>query len=148
MFTDRMKINHEDGDTAPDYGSLYLRHSTPEQVNDYGGALVSDVSKLTLITNCAAGSTCIFNDGSLYIKNFDGTWSQFAGTSDTVGSSQTAASTNSLNLSPLNIGRNMLLDNADVQENELEYVGVETGEELEAIEVKPGEFGEISSDTR
>lgn len=137
MFTDRMKINHEDGDTAPDYGSLYLRHSTPEQVNDYGGALVSDVSKLTLITNCAAGSTCIFNDGSLYIKNFDGTWSQFAGTSDTVGSSQTAASTNSLNLSPLNIGRNMLLDNADVQENE-----------LEAIEVKPGEFGEISSDTR
>lgn len=148
MFTDRMKINHEDGDTAPDYGSLYLRHSTPEQVNDYGGALVSDVSKLTIITNCAAGSTCIFNDGSLYIKNFDGTWSQFAGTSDTVGSSQTAASTNSLNLSPLNIGRNMLLDNADVQENELEHVGVETGEGLEAIEVKPGEFGEISSDTR
>lgn len=148
MFTDRMKINHEDGDTAPDYGSLYLRHSTPEQVNDYGGALVSDVSKLTLITNCAAGSTCIFNDGSLYIKNFDGAWSQFAGTSDTVGSSQTAASTNSLNLSPLNIGRNVLLDNADVQENELEYVGDETGEELEAIEVEPGEFGEISSDMR
>lgn len=148
MFTDRMKINHEDGDTAPDYGSLYLRHSTPEQVNDYGGALVSDVSKLTLIANCAAGSTCIFNDGSLYIKNFDGTWSQFAGTSDTVGSSQTAASTNSLNLSPLNIGRNVLLDNADVQENEFEYVGDETGEELEAIEVEPGEFGEISSDMR
>lgn len=148
MFTDRMEINHEDGDTAPDYGSLYLRHSTPEQVNDYGGALVSDVSKLTLITNCAAGSTCIFNDGSLYIKNFDGTWSQFAGTSDTVGSSQTAASTNSLNFSPLNIGRNVLLDNADVQENELEYVGDETGEELEAIEVEPGEFGTVSSDMR
>lgn len=141
MFTDRMKINHEDGETAPDYGSLYLRHSTPEQVNDYGGTSVSDVSKLALITNCAAGSTCIFNDGSLYIKNFDGTWSQFGKTSNIGNNSQAAASTNSLNLSPLNIGKNVLLDGSDISPDVQD-------EEIEAIEVEPGEFGEISSDTR
>ena len=131
---------------APDFGSLYgvkIRAGDIKAVNDYAGETESDASKLANITNAAPGSTCLFSNGSLYRLELSG-WKKFGES----GTSQAAASTNSLNLSPLNIGRNVLLDNADVQENELEYVGDETGEELEAIEVEPGEFGEISSDMR
>lgn len=141
---DRMDIFRDDNITDEvRYGSLFPVRLKTRYVNDYAGETESDADKLDNITNAAPGSTCLFSNGSLYRLELSG-WKKFGES----GTAQTTASTNSLNLSPLNIGRNMLLDNADVQENELEYVGVETGEELEAIEVKPGEFGEISSDMR
>lgn len=141
---DRMDIFRDDNITDEvRYGSLFPVRLRTKNINDYAGETESDADKLDNITNAAPGSTCLFSNGSLYRLELSG-WKKFGES----GTAQTTASTNSLNLSPLNIGRNMLLDNADVQENELEYVGVETGEELEAIEVKPGEFGEISSDTR
>ena len=141
---DRMDIFRDDNITDEvRYGSLFPVRLRTKYINDYAGETESDADKLDNITNAAPGSTCLFSNGSLYRLELSG-WKKFGES----GTSQAAASTNSLNLSPLNIGRNVLLDNADVQENELEYVGVETGEELEAIEVKPGEFGEISSDTR
>lgn len=141
---DRMDIFRDDNITDEvRYGSLFPVRLRTKNINDYAGENESDADKLDNITNAAPGSTCLFSNGSLYRLELSG-WKKFGES----GTSQAAASTNSLNLSPLNIGRNVLLDNADVQENELEYVGVETGEELEAIEVKPGEFGEISSDTR
>lgn len=141
---DRMDIFRDDNITDEvRYGSLFPVRLRTKYINDYAGENESDADKLDNITNAAPGSTCLFSNGSLYRLELSG-WKKFGES----GTAQTTASTNSLNLSPLNIGRNMLLDNADVQENELEYVGVETGEELEAIEVKPGEFGEISSDTR
>ena len=105
-----------DAGSVPNFGSLYgvkIRAGDIKAVNDYAGETESDADKLDNITNAAPGSTCLFSNGSLYRLELSG------------------------NLSPLNIGRNMLLDNADVQENE-----------LEAIEVEPGEFGEISSDMR
>lgn len=141
---DRMDIFRDDNITDEvRYGSLFPVRLRTKYINDYAGENESDADKLDNITNAAPGSTCLFSNGSLYRLELSG-WKKFGES----GTAQTTASTNSLNLSPLNIGRNVLLDNADVQENELEYVGVETGEELEAIEVKPGEFGEISSDTR
>lgn len=124
-----------DAGSVPNFGSLYgvkIRAGDIKAVNDYAGETESDADKLDNITNAAPGSTCLFSNGSLYRLELSG-WKKFGES----GTAQTTASTNSLNLSPLNIGRNMLLDNADVQENE-----------LEAIEVEPGEFGEISSDTR
>lgn len=141
---DRMDIFRDDNITDEvRYGSLFPVLLRTKYINDYAGENESDADKLDNITNAAPGSTCLFSNGSLYRLELSG-WKKFGES----GTAQTTASTNSLNLSPLNIGRNVLLDNADVQENELEYVGDETGEELEAIEVKPGEFGEISSDTR
>ena len=124
-----------DAGSVPNFGSLYgvkIRAGDIKAVNDYAGETESDADKLDNITNAAPGSTCLFSNGSLYRLELSG-WKKFGES----GTAQTTASTNSLNLSPLNIGRNMLLDNADVQENE-----------LEAIEVEPGEFGEISSDMR
>lgn len=141
---DRMDIFRDDNITDEvRYGSLFPVRLRTKYINDYAGENESDADKLDNITNAAPGSTCLFSNGSLYRLELSG-WKKFGES----GTSQAAASTNSLNLSPLNIGRNVLLDNADVQENELEYVGDETGEELEAIEVDPGEFGEISSDMR
>lgn len=141
---DRMDIFRDDNITDEvRYGSLFPVRLRTKYINDYAGETESDADKLDNITNAAPGSTCLFSNGSLYRLELSG-WKKFGES----GTSQAAASTNSLNLSPLNIGRNVLLDNADVQENELEYVGDETGEELEAIEVEPGEFGEISSDMR
>lgn len=141
---DRMDIFRDDNITDEvRYGSLFPVRLRTKYINDYAGENESDADKLDNITNAAPGSTCLFSNGSLYRLELS-SWKKFGES----GTAQTTASTNSLNLSPLNIGRNMLLDNADVQENELEYVGVETGEELEAIEVEPGEFGTVSSDMR
>lgn len=141
---DRMDIFRDDNITDEvRYGSLFPVRLRTKDINDYAGENESDADKLDNITNAAPGSTCLFSNGSLYRLELSG-WKKFGES----GTAQTTASTNSLNLSPLNIGRNVLLDNADVQENELEYVGDETGEELEAVEVEPGEFGTVSSDMR
>lgn len=79
MITDRMRINHADTDEIPDYGSLFLRmFDEKTHVNDYCGSDDSDVDKLDLITNAAVGSTCLFVNGDIYIRTFDG-WAKFGG---------------------------------------------------------------------
>lgn len=143
-YIDQMGIDRCAIENVPDYGTLYLiKKDDLHHINDYAGENESDADKLNNITNAAPGSTCLFSNGSLYRLELSG-WKKFGES----GTAQTTASTNSLNLSPLNIGRNVLIDNADVQENDLEYVGEETDEELEVEEVEPGEFDEISSDMR
>ena len=134
---DRMDIFRDDNITDEvRYGSLFPVRLRTKYINDYAGENESDADKLDNITNAAPGSTCLFSNGSLYRLELSG-WKKFGES----GTSQAAASTNSLNLSPLNIGRNVLLGSADISPDV-------QGEELEAIEVDPGEFGEISSDMR
>lgn len=106
MITDRMRINHADTDDIPDYGSLFLRiFDEKTHVNDYGGSDDSDVDKLDLITNAAVGSTCLFIGGDIYIRTFDG-WAKF-GENETANSNSSHAS---VNLSPLDINRNDLMN--------------------------------------
>lgn len=134
---DRMDIFRDDNITDEvRYGSLFPVRLRTKYINDYAGETESDADKLDNITNAAPGSTCLFSNGSLYRLELSG-WKKFGES----GTSQAAANTNSLNLSPLNIGRNVLLDGSDISPDVQD-------EEIEAIEVEPGEFGEISSDTR
>lgn len=70
------------GDDVSDntrYGSLYMVKQRHNNVNDYGGSDISDVSKLVNITAAAAGSTCLFDDGDIYRLNIDGDWVKFGG---------------------------------------------------------------------
>lgn len=112
MYIDQMGIGHED--STPDYGTLYLISQNLRNVNEYGGSDTTDVSKLALLTNAAPGSTCLFNNGDIYIKNLDGTWSKF-GEEETASVSNTANPT-SLNLSPLNVNRDELTSEIGLNE--------------------------------
>lgn len=77
---DRMGIVRDaDVDEDTLYGSLYRRLLQQNGVNEYGGGDVSDSAKLVNITNAAAGSTCLFHNGTMYIKGFDGEWDVFGG---------------------------------------------------------------------
>lgn len=109
MYTDRMRINHDDDATLPNYGSLYLvRYDEKSRVNDYGGA-VADVEKLDLITNAAPGSTCLFSNGDIYRLELDG-WAKFGEDTESEAE-ENSASTTSLNLSPMDIDRAALTSN-------------------------------------
>lgn len=77
MVKDRMNIYQKTKEEIPDYGSLFLVKTRQDNVNDYGGD-ISDLEKLDLITNAAVGSTCLFDDGSLYRKGIDG-WIKIGG---------------------------------------------------------------------
>lgn len=118
MITDRMRINHADGESLPDYGSLYLvKFNKLTHVNDYGGSNTDDVSKLDLITNASAGSTCLFANGDIYRRELDG-WAKFGEEEETAAASN-SASPASLNLSPLDINRNDLTNEtgaSDIEE--------------------------------
>lgn len=74
---DRMGI-YRDDDVTDDarYGSLYLRKRNINNVNDYGGTNEIDAAKLANIGNAAAGSTCLFNSGDIYVCNLGHTWSK------------------------------------------------------------------------
>ncbi len=130
MITDRMQINHADGETLPDYGSLYLvKFNELTRVNDYGGGNIEDVENLDLITNAAAGSTCLFSNGDIYRLELDG-WAKF-------GEEETAATSNSanpesLNLSPLSIDRDALTSesNYDDRPEELTFEPVIDNEDI------------------
>lgn len=99
MITDRMRINHADDETLPDYGSLYIVHYDEKtRLNDYGGA-VADAEKLELITNAAPGSTCLFSNGDIYRLELDG-WAKFAESG--AGATQAAALTS---FAPLTMGK-------------------------------------------
>lgn len=95
--------------SVPDFGSIYdvcLRHNG---VNDYG-LNSADVSKLSQITNAAPGSTALCDDtGDIYRLTKTG-WVKFGGGA----SNQSAANTNSLNLSPKSIDRSAMLDTDDL----------------------------------
>lgn len=76
---DKMGIMRTDGISDGErYGSLYLIKQRANNVNDYGGSDVADVSKLTTITNAAPGSTCLFSSGDIYRLELDG-WNEFGG---------------------------------------------------------------------
>lgn len=122
MITDRMQINHANEELLPDYGSLYLvKFNGSTHVNDYGGNDTDDVAKLNLITNAAPGSTCLFSNGDIYRLELDG-WAKF-GAEETAQTSN-SASPASLNLTPLKVGRDELINETDL--NDIE----ETPEEL------------------
>ena len=98
-----------DENRVPDFGSIYdvcLRHNG---VNDYG-LNAADVSKLSQITNAAPGSTALCDDtGDIYRLTKTG-WVKFGGGA----ANQSAANTNSLNLSPMNIDRSAMLGTDDL----------------------------------
>lgn len=77
MIIDRMGIYRKTKEDIPDYGSLFLIKASNKKVNDYGGD-VADIEKLDLINEAAVGSTCLFDDGSLYRKGIDG-WIKIGG---------------------------------------------------------------------
>lgn len=123
MITDRMRINHADDETLPDYGSLFLVHyDAKTRVNDYGGA-VADAEKLELITNAAPGSTCLFSNGDIYRLELDG-WAKFGeeAETETAGSNSSPAS---LNLSPMNIDKAALTKDVSFENTEPEDGGEE-----------------------
>lgn len=118
MITDRMRINHADTDDIPDYGSLFLRiFDEKTHVNDYCGSDDSDVDKLDLITNAAVGSTCLFISGDIYIKTFDG-WAKFGEEAETETASSNSSPA-SLNLTPMSINRNDLINDTEEMPEEL-----------------------------
>ena len=82
MIIDRMKISRTTRTDIPDYGSLFLIKETKNGINEYGGTDIEDASKLTLITNAALGSTCLFTNGSLYRKELNG-WNQMGESTST-----------------------------------------------------------------
>lgn len=116
MITDRMRINHADDETLPDYGSLYLvRYDEKSRVNDYGGS-AADAEKLELITNAAPGSTCLFSNGDIYRLELDG-WTKFGEEDEETAAS--SASPASLNLTPMSINRNDLMNDTEEMPEEL-----------------------------
>lgn len=124
MYTDRMRINHDDDETLPDYGSLFLVHYDERtRVNDYGGA-VADVEKLELITNAAPGSTCLFSNGDIYRLELDG-WTKFGEEAETETASSNSSPA-SLNLSPVDISKADLT--SDVSFGETEDTEDDSGE--------------------
>lgn len=119
MITDRMRINHSDTDDIPDYGSLFLRmFDEKTHVNDYCGSDDSDVDKLDLITNAAVGSTCLFINGDIYIRTFDG-WAKFGEAAESEAAGNSASNT-SLNLSPMNIDKAALTSDVSFANTEPE----------------------------
>ena len=116
MHTDRMRINHDDDETLPDYGSLYLvRYDEKSRVNDYGGA-VADAEKLEFITNAAPGSTCLFSNGDIYRLELDG-WAKF-GEEAEIEAASSNSSPASLSLSPMDIDKADLTSDVSFDENE------------------------------
>lgn len=114
MITDRMRINHADGESLPDYGSLYLvKFNKLTRVNDYGGSNTDDVSKLDLITNASAGSTCLFANGDIYRRELDG-WAKFGEDEAELNASQASTANVSPTVTPLNLGRNALTKSVDL----------------------------------
>ena len=100
-------------DTVPDFGSIRLTKKRYNNVNDYIFK-VEDLSKLSLITNAAEGSTALATDtGDLYILHM-GIWSILGGESEE--SATNAAQAQTLNISPLNINRGELTGGVNLED--------------------------------
>ena len=111
----RMGMVFDEG-SVPDFGSIYavdLRHNG---VNEYGGSDTDDVSKLDLITNAAPGSTCLFSNGDIYRLELDG-WTKSGEEDEETAAS--SASPASLNLTPMSINRNDLMNDTEEMPEEL-----------------------------
>lgn len=110
-------------DTVPDFGSIRLTKKRYNNVNDYI-VLSTDLSKLSLITNAAEGSTALATDtGDLYILHM-GIWSILGGESEE--STTNAAQVQTLNVLPLNINREVLTNNDELNTQEItEDISVE-----------------------
>ncbi len=121
-------------DTVPDFGSIRLTKKRYNNVNDYI-FLSTDLSKLSLITNAAEGSTALATDtGDLYILHM-GIWSILGGESEE--STTNAAQVQTLNISPLNINRGELTGGVNLEDeteikSEAEESEAEEPEEPEA----------------
>lgn len=113
-------------DTVPDFGSIRLTKKRYNNVNDYIFK-VEDLSKLSLITNAAEGSTALATDtGDLYILHM-GIWSILGGESAT-----NAAQAQTLNISPLNINRGELTGGVNLEDETEIKPEAEESEEPEA----------------
>ena len=128
-------------DNVPDFGSIRLTKKRYNNVNDYIFK-VEDLSKLSLITNAAEGSTALCTDtGDLYILHV-GLWSILGGESEE--SATNAAQAQTLNISPLNINRGELTGGVNL-EDETEIKPEE--EESEAEESEESEEPEVENTT-
>ena len=118
-------------DTVPDFGSIRLTKKRYNNVNDYIFK-VEDLSKLSLITNAAEGSTALATDtGDLYILHM-GLWSILGGESE----ENATNAVQNLSMSPLNINRGELTGGVNLEdETEIESEAEEP-EELEEPEVE------------
>lgn len=115
---DRMGIMRDD-DVSTDntrYGSLYLVSQRHNNVNDYGGNS-EDVALLDNITNAAAGSTCLFANGDIYRLELDG-WAKFGEDDEETTAASNSANPASLNLAPLDINRNDLMNETTLNDTE------------------------------
>lgn len=100
-------------DNVPDFGSIRLTKKRYNNVNDYIFK-VEDLSKLSLITNAAEGSTALATDtGDLYILHM-GIWSILGGESEE--STTNAAQVQTLNVLPLNINRGELTGGVNLED--------------------------------
>ena len=103
-------------DVPPDFGSIRLTKSRYNGVNEYI-LKSSDVSKLDSITNAADGSTAICTDtADLYILHM-GEWVKFG--EENEESTENTVQTQSVNLSPLNVSREELMESSGLNESEL-----------------------------
>jgi hypothetical protein len=116
-------------DNVPDFGSIRLTKKRYNNVNDYIFK-VEDLSKLSLITNAAEGSTALATDtGDLYILHM-GLWSILGGESEE--SATNAAQAQTLNISPLNINRGELTGGVNLEDETEIKPEEEESEESEA----------------
>ena len=100
-------------DNVPDFGSIRLTKKRYNNVNDYIFKS-ADLSKLSLITNAAEGSTALATDtGDLYILHM-GIWSILGGESEE--STTNAAQVQTLNMLPLNINRGELTGGVNLED--------------------------------
>lgn len=108
-------------DNVPDFGSIRLTKKRYNNVNDYIFK-VEDLSKLSLITNAAEGSTALATDtGDLYILHM-GIWSILGGESE----ENATNAVQNLSMSPLNINREVLTNNDELNTQEItEDISVE-----------------------
>ena len=128
-------------DNVPDFGSIRMTKQRDNHVNDYI-FLSTDLSKLSLITNAAEGSTALATDtGDLYILHM-GIWSILGGESEE--STTNAAQVQNLSMSPLNITRGELTGGVNL-EDETEIKS--EAEESEEPEVEEAEESEVENTT-
>lgn len=119
-------------DNVPDFGSIRLTKKRYNNVNDYIFK-VEDLSKLSLITNAAEGSTALATDtGDLYILHM-GLWSILGGESE----ENATNAVQNLSMSPLNINRGELTGGVNLED--------ETEIESEAEESEEPEVPEVES---
>lgn len=89
-----------DEGSVPDFGSIYRVCERQSNVHDYG-LNSSDVSKLSLISNAAPGSTALCDDTADIYRLTKTGWVKFGETAQAAGLSS---------VSPLNIDRSISFD--------------------------------------